>query len=57
MDSQGRIMHGCDFNKVAKQLCWDSASACLFSCGFNSYLYSVFVREHLWRTASEHRQF
>ena len=28
-------------------------SARLFSCGFVSYLYSVFVGEHLWRTASK----
>ena len=27
----------------------------LFSCGLVSYLYSVFVGEHLWKTASEHR--
>ena len=53
-------MHGCDFNKVTKWLCWDRASADrasarVFSSGFASYLYSVFVGEHFWRTASEHR--
>ena len=49
------FVHECDSSKVTKRLCWDHASERLFSCGFASYLYSVFVGEHLLRTASEHK--
>ena len=31
-------VHGCDFIKVAKRLCWDRASVLVFSCGFTSCL-------------------
>ena len=30
---EGVSVRGCDFNKVAKQLCLGCASALLFSCG------------------------
>ena len=36
--SGGVSVHGCDFNKVAKQLCWDRTSVLVFSCGFTSFL-------------------
>ena len=51
----GISVHESDFNKVTKRLCWDRASALLFSCGFASCLWNIFLREHLWRTASEQR--
>lgn len=48
-------VRGCDSSKVAKWLCWDRASTWLFSCEFTSCMQSIFLGEHLWRTASEHR--
>ena len=47
------ILGGADFNKVAKRLFWDLPFVRLLSCGFALYLYSVFVGEQLWSTASE----
>ena len=54
---EGVSVRGCDFNKVARRLCRDSASALVYSCGSVSYLRSIFPGEHLWRTASERRSF
>ena len=51
----GVSVRGFDFNEVAKRLCWDRASALLFSCGFASCLRGIFLREHLSRTNSERR--
>ena len=48
----GLSVRGCDFNKVAKRLCCDRASA-LFSCGFASSFQSIILGEYLWKTASE----
>ena len=36
--SGGVSVHGCDSNKVAKQLCRDRASVLVFSSGFSSFL-------------------
>ena len=49
-------VRGCDFNKVAKWFCWYRASALLFSCRFASCLQSIFLGEHLWRTASKNKE-
>ena len=35
-----------DFNKVAKQLCWNHASAWLFSCTFVAYFQNTFSYEY-----------
>ena len=45
-------MPKCDFNKVAKQLCWNHTSACVFSCKFAAYFQNTFSQEHLWMAAS-----
>ena len=45
-------MPKCDFNKVAKQLCWNHISACVLSCQFAAYFQNNFSKEHLWRAAS-----
>ena len=39
--------------EFAQQLCWDRASAWVFSCGFAVSFWGVFLREHLWMTASK----
>ena len=49
----GVSVRGCDFNKVTKQLCWGCASMLLLSFEFASCLQSIFLAEHLSRTASE----
>ena len=43
----------CDFNKVAKQLYGNYTSAWVFSCKFAPYLQNTFVKQHLWRAASD----
>ena len=40
---------------VAKRLCSNCASALLFFCGFASCLQSIFLEEHVCRTASKRR--
>ena len=45
-------MPKCDFNKVAKQLYWNPASAWMFSCKFDAYFQNTFSSEHLWRAAA-----
>ena len=41
-----------DFNKVAKQLCWNHTSAWVFSYKFAAYFQNTFSWEHPWATAS-----
>ena len=43
----------CDFNKVAKQLCWNHTSAWVFSCKFPKHFRNMFSSEHLWTAASD----
>ena len=45
-------MPKCDFSKVAKQLHWIHASACVFSCKFTAYFQNTFSQEHLWTADS-----
>ena len=45
-------MPKCDFNKVAKQLCWNCTSAWVFSYKFAAYFQNTFSQEHLWLAAS-----
>ena len=49
-------MQKCDFNKVAKQLCWNRTLAWVF-CKFAAYFQNTFSREHLWTAASVHSTF
>ena len=46
-----------DFNKVAKQRFWNRTSAWVLSCKFAAYFQNTFSQEHLWVTASWHRNF
>ena len=46
-----------DFNKVVEQICWICVPALLFSSEVASCVQSTFLRQHLWRTASEQRSF
>ena len=41
-----------DFNKVAKQLYWNRASAWVFSCKCAAYFQNTFSYEHLWVAVS-----
>ena len=45
-------MPKCGFNKVAKQLYWNSTSAWGFSCKFAAYFQNTFSTEHLWMATS-----
>ena len=42
----------CDFNKAAKQLCWNHTSTLACSYKFAAYLQNTFSWEHLWKAAS-----
>ena len=42
-------MPKCDFNKFAKQLCWNHTSAIVPSCKFAANFQNTFSWEHLWR--------
>ena len=53
--SGGVFVHGCDFNKVAKRLCWARASLLVFFLWVYFMSEGIFLGEHLWRTASERR--
>ena len=44
-------MPKCDFNKIAKQFCWNHTLAWVFSCKFVAYFQNSL--EHLWMAASE----
>ena len=46
-------MPKCNFNKVAKKLCWNHTSAWMISCEFAAYFQYTFSQEHLWTAASE----
>ena len=41
-------MPKCDFNKVAKQLCWNCTSALVFSCKVAAYFQNTFSWKYLW---------
>ena len=53
--SGGISVHGCDFNKVAKRLCWARASLLVFFLWVYFMSEGIFLGEHLWRTVSERR--
>ena len=41
-------MSKCDFNNVAKQLCWNCTSALVFSCKVAAYFQNTFSWKYLW---------
>ena len=43
------------FNKVVKQLYFNHPLAWVFSCKFAAYFQNTFLKEHIWRAASEYR--
>ena len=45
-------MRNCDLSKVANQLLWNYASACVFSGKFAAYFQNSCFDKHLWRTTS-----
>ena len=48
-----RPMRNCDFNKLAKQLCWNHTYTWVVSAKFASYFLKIFLPKHFWGDSCE----